>query len=324
MMNRPLTRRALLCGLLAAPAVAAGAAAPFAADGPARQRAGAANGVLLDVVAAGGRLVACGERGHVLLSDDQGQSWRQARAVPTRATLTALHATDAQTLWAVGHGGVILRSGDGGENWSIMAGTADGADVLLCIRVEADGHGLAVGGFGIAQATRDGGRSWKPVTLLEGEAGEKHLNRIFLSGAGTWLLAVEGGHVLRSSDRGGRWQDVKTPYAGSLWTGMALPGGVLLAAGMRGNVVRSVDDGRSWTHHPVPGAGSLTGTAVLPDGRAALVGVDGTLVVGDAAGLNFSSERLKDRVTLTAAVALAGGALVASGMAGMRLLDLPR
>jgi photosystem II stability/assembly factor-like uncharacterized protein len=309
-------------------AVAAAACTPvhaaYNADGAAKVRAGAMRSTLLDLIVAGKRLVAVGERGHVLLSDDEGKTWRQARAVPTRTTLTCVHATDANTLWAAGHGGMILRSADAGETWSIATGSADGPDVLLCIRVESDGRGLAMGGFGIALATADGGKNWKPLSLLPGEAGEKHLNRLFVSNAGTWLIAAEGGQVLRSSEpMATKWTAVKTPYKGSLWTGLALPGGALLACGMRGNVVRSVDDGLSWQHLPIADAGSLTGAAVLPDGRPVLVGVDGTFVVGDAAGESFRLRRLDDRATLTATVALPGGGLVAASTAGPRQLEAP-
>src|SRR5690349_8937389 len=44
----------------------------------------AAKSLLLDVARAGSRLVAVGDRGHVLLSDDEGGTWRQV-IVPTRA-----------------------------------------------------------------------------------------------------------------------------------------------------------------------------------------------------------------------------------------------
>lgn len=314
------TRRRLLAATLALPSVARAA---FSADGPARVRTGAAKGVFLDLAQAGARLVAVGERGHVLLSDDQGQTWRQAGSVPTRTTLTCVHAVDDKTLWAAGHGGMILRSGDGGERWTIATGQADGPDVLLALRVEADGRGLAVGGFGVALVTADGGATWKAQHLLDGEAGDKHLNRIVVSRAGTWLIAAEGGFVLRSTDRGATWSAVKTPYAGSLWTGMPLRSGTLLFGGMRGNLVRSSDDGRSWTHRAIAGAGSLVGAAALADGRPALVGVDGTLVWGDAAGEYFQLQRLDDRSTLTAAVALPTGLVVAS-VAGLRRVEAPR
>ena len=171
-------------------------------------------------------------------------------------------------------------------------------------------------------ATTDGGKQWKPTTLVDGEAGEKHLNRIVVGKAGTWLVTAEGGLVLRAEGTGAdaRWSAIETPYKGSLWTGLALADGALLAGGMRGNVVRSADDGRTWTHIPVAQAGSLTGGAVLADGRPVFVGVDGTVVVGDAAGGSFRVRNLDDRATLTAAVALPGGAIVASTLAGMRNL----
>jgi photosystem II stability/assembly factor-like uncharacterized protein len=300
-------------------------AAAYNADGAAKVRAGAMRSTLLDLIVAGKRLVAVGERGHVLLSDDEGKAWRQARSVPTRTTLTCVHATDANTLWAAGHGGMILRSGNGGETWSIVTGSADGPDVLLCIRVDADGRGLAMGGFGIALATADGGKNWKPLSLLPGEAGEKHLNRLFVSAAGTWLIAAEGGQVLRSNDPVAvKWTAVKTPYNGSLWTGLALPNGTLLACGMRGNIVRSADDGLTWKHLPIAGAGSFTGAALLPDGRPVLVGVDGTIVVGDAAGEVFRLQRQGDRATLTALVALSDTRLVAATTSGLRGLEVAR
>ncbi|MBP5990784.1 MAG: hypothetical protein KA766_12335 [Piscinibacter sp.] len=313
-----LARRAFI--LCAASAAAGVRAEPYAADGPARLRGGALHGVLLDVSAAGARLVAVGERGHVLLSDDQGRSWRQAQAVPTRTTLTCVHASDARSLWAAGHGGVILRSDDAGEHWSVAAGKADGADVLLAIRVEPGGRGLAVGGFGVAQQTSDGGQHWAPATLVDGEAGERHLNRIFVSASGAWLIAAEGGQVLRQGAAGERWQAVKTPYNGSLWGGVAL-GERLLACGMRGNLVISTDDGRSWSHQAVAEAGSFTAAVALPDGRAALVGVDGTLVLGDAGERRFQFHRLDDRATLTGAFALPSGPLALATMSGMRIVD---
>ncbi len=302
---------------------AAAATETATTEGPARKRPMAVKASCLDITQAGNRLVAVGERGHVLLSDDLGQQWRQAAEVPTRATLTAVHATDDKQLWAVGHGGVILRSADAGEHWAIAFGKADGPDVLLSIRVEADGHGLAVGGFGIAWRTADGGASWTRAELLAGEAGERHLNRIFVGADGAWLIAAEAGTMARSEDRGERWEAVSTPYKGSLWGGVGLDGGTLVACGMRGNVLRSTDSGRTWVHTAIPGAGSLTAAARLADRRCVLVGVDGTLVTGNADGADFSFHRLEDRSALTGVVVLPGGGLAVASTSGAHRVSVP-
>src|SRR5688572_33454441 len=73
-----------------------------AANKPAAIEPLAANSLLLDLAVAGARLVAVGERGHVLLSDDQGATWRQATSVPTRVMLTSVYFVDGQYGWAVG------------------------------------------------------------------------------------------------------------------------------------------------------------------------------------------------------------------------------
>ena len=70
--------------------------------------------LLLDAVSTGQRIVAAGERGFILLSDD-GQHWRAAQTVGT-ATLTALTRRGAQ-LWAAGHDTSILKSTDSGASW---------------------------------------------------------------------------------------------------------------------------------------------------------------------------------------------------------------
>ena len=110
------TALSLLAGsVLSLPVLAASdppAAAVFAIESPK-----AAKGLMIDVVHAGKRLVAVGDRGHILYSDDQGNTWAQAK-VPTRQLLTAVFFVDDQHGWAVGHDAQILASTDGGATWT--------------------------------------------------------------------------------------------------------------------------------------------------------------------------------------------------------------
>src|SRR4051794_13611808 len=80
----------------------AAATAPAVLSEPAVQSAKALGAATLAVTRAGPRLVAVGERGTVLLSDDAGASWRQA-PVPVQVTLTTVRFIDERTGWAAGH-----------------------------------------------------------------------------------------------------------------------------------------------------------------------------------------------------------------------------
>jgi photosystem II stability/assembly factor-like uncharacterized protein len=75
--------------------------------------------LLLDLAQAESRVVAVGERGHILYSDDAGGNWTQAR-VPTTRMLTSVYFSNAKRGWAAGHDGLILVTDDGGETWRIQ------------------------------------------------------------------------------------------------------------------------------------------------------------------------------------------------------------
>ena len=75
-------------------------------DSPALQSPLAAKGLLNGLALAGDRIVAVGQRGHILISDDKGKSWQQAK-VPVSSDLVAVHFPTAQAGWAVGHDGVV-------------------------------------------------------------------------------------------------------------------------------------------------------------------------------------------------------------------------
>lgn len=79
----------------------------------------ARSSLLLDITAAGDRLVAVGERGHILYSGDAAQTWVQAK-VPTSVMLTRVFFVSGSTGWAVGHDGNILLSTDSGVNWTLQ------------------------------------------------------------------------------------------------------------------------------------------------------------------------------------------------------------
>jgi photosystem II stability/assembly factor-like uncharacterized protein len=272
---------------------------------------------LMAAARAGARIVAVGDFGTVLLSDDDGASWRQATEVPTRVTLTGVQFLDAGHGWAVAHGGIVLATEDGGEHWRI-AHRAGAGTSFFAVRFADAMHGLAVGAFGAAIATEDGGRTWREVAIGQGEFSDRHLYQIFADADGTTWITAESGVVYRSTD----WRTfvpVSLPYRGSIWGGMALPDGAVLVWGMGGHVLRSRDAGASWREIASGTENPLT-TGLLLGKRLVLAGLGGAVLTSDDLGASFRAEIRPDRLSYTAAVEAAGAPLLTSlsGIAGTR------
>lgn len=70
-----------------------------------------------DVAVIGGRVCVVGEFGRIKISDDGGATWRPVTG-PVKTSLMAVAFQDAQTGSAVGLGGVVLNTTDGGNTWT--------------------------------------------------------------------------------------------------------------------------------------------------------------------------------------------------------------
>jgi len=315
----PVNTLEILCGFLIIASVAAGAAP--AAD-PLRECAApaplAADSLLLDGVSLGGRLLVVGDRGHVLFSDDQGRSWRQA-AVPTQVMLTAVYFHDQRLGWAVGHDAVILRTRDGGETWKRVYCAPEKESPLLDILFFDAQNGIAVGAYGLYLVTADGGDTWEQQWVSEDDF---HLNHVTRADSETLFIAAEAGTIYRSDDRGKTWDTLPSPYRGSLFGILPLSRESLLVFGLRGHLYRSDDGGVSWTEIKTPTKAMLTHGSVLPDGTIVISGLSGTLLVSKDHGRIFRLVQQPDRKGIAALVAASNGSLMAVGENGVRKISL--
>jgi len=253
---------------------------------------------------AGARQVAVGDRGVVLLSDDQGGSWRQARSVPAQVMLTAVTFVDAQRGWAVGHRGVVLHTQDGGETWQLQRHEPEQDRPLFAVHFFDASQGVAVGLWSQVLTTTDGGRQWQTQhTGLSRQSGNADLNlfSLFPDAQGRLYSTSERGQLLRSTDRGQHWELLSTGSAASLWTGLALPTGRLIVAGLRGALLRSDDEGRSWQAQESGPRDSLHALTADPRGQDVLaVGASGAVLRSRDGGERFMREDRPERLPLMA------------------------
>jgi photosystem II stability/assembly factor-like uncharacterized protein len=291
---------------------------------PAARVSYAGQAMMLGATRAGARLVAVGDHGVVLLSDDGGRSHRQATSVPIDFTLTSVSFADSRRGWAVGHGGVILHTRDGGETWSIQRTDTSIDRPLFAVHFFDDLHGVAVGLWSLVLTTDDGGVHWENVTLSPPEGAKKadlNLLSLFASPRGVLFAAAEHGMVLRSDDLGKHWQYLPTGYNGSFWTGIAAPGGVLVVAGLRGSLYRSTDEGRSWQRVDTHSQASITALTMVGD-RLVGVGADGLVLSSEDGGASFQASVRSDRMSLTSVATAPDGRPVLYSRQGVVNLEV--
>jgi photosystem II stability/assembly factor-like uncharacterized protein len=257
---------------------AAAAPAPPVKPRPAEMMPLASKSLLLGIVNTGQHVVAVGDRGNIVVSND-GEHWAQVD-VPVRATLTAVTFIDDKTGWAVGHDATVLHTGDGGKTWQLQNFQPELEKPLLAVYFADAQHGLAVGAYGLMLHTTDGGTSWSELEASAIREDELHLNSISKLGNGELFITGEQGLLGISKDGGATWEKLPAPYDGSLYG--ALPKGDkgALVFGLRGNVY-ATDDVRSnkWTKVDIGSATSMFGGTALPNGEIALVGLSGVAAI---------------------------------------------
>ncbi|HEX8606364.1 MAG TPA: YCF48-related protein, partial [Pseudoduganella sp.] len=276
-------------------ALAAGDIAPLpkALQRPALAVANPASANLQAVVRAGGRLVAAGERGLVIYSDDSGAHWKQAR-VPVSVTLTALRfKAGGQEGWAVGNMGAVLRTTDAGASWTrVFDGRA-----AATLAVQAARQARDAGKPDPADAEHPLNRLLEDAQRLADEGADKPFLDIALRADGSVLVVGAYGLAYTTADGGRTWralmQDLPNPE-GVTWYGIAERGQERYLFGEQGVLLRAsgaVGAAGAFTEQASPATGSLFGSLALDDGTLLLFGLRGKVYRSVAPGAPWTEAK---------------------------------
>jgi photosystem II stability/assembly factor-like uncharacterized protein len=325
----------LVCALtLASTSSAAQEAAPEAAPEspydvlnlPAVPSDLAAESLIYSISKFGDRYFATGQYGHILYSDDGGETWQQGE-VPVRSSILDIDFPSPELGWAVGHEGVILHSNDGGKTWvkqfdglrygeeglahyeALAAANPDnemypllveemrfaisqGADKpLFRVAFPTIDHGYAVGAYGMALETVDGGQTWTPVLEKIDNDGFNHIFDVApLPEQGKFFASGEAGLLLEGDISQNIARRVRTvPWDGSFFTIVDTASGGLVMGGLRGNMFRTDDVGATWIAVKKPMTSAIVDSTRLADGRLIAVGIGGEVLVSTDNGASFTA-----------------------------------
>ncbi len=302
----------------------------------------AAESLLTDVDIFNGNIITVGDRGHILVSTDNGQSWTQSE-VPVQYLLTAVDWVSEQSVWAVGHEGIILHSSDGGATWQLQHANPhrertdeelnqmtdaefmklpQAGSPLLDVWFRDENVGYAVGAYGMFLGTTDGGKTWKDVESRIDNYDGWHLNAIRPDGEGVVYIAGEKGVLFRSEDDGETWVTLNGPYQGSYFGALTGPGDDdIFVFGLQGNIFKSIDGGQTWAKSKSRASDGIMDGVLLGKKDVILVGNSGVILTSKDGGATFSTQITKSREAILAVEQLPNGKLIMVGQGGVQIRE---
>lgn len=312
-------REVLLAALLAvvvAPWSAAYAQRYEVLDLPAVPSEKASESLILSIRKFDGRHFAVGQMGHILYSNDGGDSWTQAQ-VPVRSTLTDIHCPTQEQCWAAGHEGVILHSSDAGKTWTkqydgnrygsegktyyegLVAADPNNTDLpyyveemdfaisqgadkpFFKVYFLDDQRGYAVGAYGMVVNTLDGGQTWTHrLETVENDSFYHVFDFAPLPGEKKFFLAGEAGLFLVA--------DVSGPY----------------------------EERHARKVHSVPWEGSFFTSVDTPKGAIVVGGLRGRMFRTEDAGDTWTVVEKQPTSSIVGSTRMGDGSLIAVGIAG--------
>lgn len=139
----------------------------------------------------------------ILKTTDAGISWKQVHN-SWDLEIGGVFGLDGNRALAVGQGGLILRTEDGGRSWNRQRSGTDA--VLFRVRFFA-GTGWVLGfddKVATILTTKDQGRTWTKVTLPR---SYRAVFDVFISGSRGWMVGTDG-LILTTSDGGASWTEL--------------------------------------------------------------------------------------------------------------------
>lgn len=214
----------------------------------------------------------------ILKTADGGQTWEGKTLPPLPGVLKAVHFLEGKNGWAVGGGGTIIATQNGGESWSLQQSGVT-SELTAVDFVDAD-YGWATGPGRVLLKTDDGGTRWTPQFTFSSPIRQID----FIDQNRGWAVG-DGGALFETVDGGTRWTPISATTANL--TGIRMETATQgWAVGDRGTLLRF--DGTGWT--TVPSGTTISLKGVAPSGENAAWGV------GDYGMVTFASSQETPRV----------------------------
>ena len=223
--------------------------------------------------------IAVGDANGVIHTTDGGTTW-YGTTINTSYFLRSIFFINPLTGFigtsdpnTAGAAGEIWRTTDAGVTWGKVSSNNTGG--IYSIRFGSSTNGVALGGFGTAYWTSDGGSSWHAGT--SGFSDKQIIGCAFTSPTNAFASCIGSqfsGAIIHTTDAGVTWTPVRSTGYGC--GAIAFNGSsVLTAMGYNGNVSESTDNGVTWRDDTAGGGRRWMAIAYPSQVRAVAAGEGG-------------------------------------------------
>jgi photosystem II stability/assembly factor-like uncharacterized protein len=194
-----------------------------------------------------GRAIVVGDKGVIMLSDNQGQTWARQqikKGVKYDDLYSVAFTADGSNGWIVGDDGIIFHSGDQGATWTEQKAPAAVTGALTKVAV-ADPQKVCAGGdHGAIVCTSDGGANWNLQNI--GDIGL--FDMTFTDADNGWAVG-EFLAIVRTTDGGKSWKIASggdRMKSGDPYFAIAFNGHDGVVTGIAGSGLETSDGGVTW------------------------------------------------------------------------------
>lgn len=207
----------------------------------------------------------------------------EPKAIERRDNFYSITTPNDQIAWAVGTGGKIVRSDDGGKTWARQKVST--IENLQGIATWDAQTAVVVGNRGLAFHTTDGGKEWKPSVVPKSDNPNKLL-RVRVFGDTAWAVGEFGG-FFRSDDKGATFTRV-LPEKDSAFNAVTFRGQTGYVVGEFGTMFKTTDGGTTWNPVTLENKVSLMAIDFRSDNDGVAVGLAGTLMTTSDGGATWT------------------------------------
>lgn len=210
--------------------------------------------------------------------------WQWINPRPTPNNLTDLQMLDAQTGWAVGYFGTILKTEDGGQTWNPQF--SEFTNHLNGVHFQDANHGWIAGNEGMILKTTDSGIHWNQVS---GVPINVSFTDIQILNSSTVVAITKEGKIFRTTDGGQNWTDVPLSQSNALTKLQFVNQTTGWAVGAGGRILKTTNAGAIWVAQSANNVGTYFSLCMLNENLGWITSAGSTIYKTTNGGQNWTS-----------------------------------